>query len=150
MSKINFALRIIQKCAGPQALKSIYYAHFQSIMSYGIEFWGHAAYYLLLRVFKLQKQAIRLLAGVGPIESCRKLFPALEILPLPALYISHILIFFKNNPQYLNHAKISHNYETRHKNNNLVLSKHKTKAFENGAIYAGQTFYNKLRKKKNY
>ena len=67
----------------------------------------------IARVFKLQKQAIRKIMGVDPRESCRNLFPALNILPLPALYVSQILIFFKTHPQYLEHAKPTHNYETR-------------------------------------
>ena len=143
LSKINFALEILKKCTETVALKSVYFAHFHSVLMYGIEFWAQAADYLLYRAFKLQKQAIRTIAGVGPRESCRDLFPALNILPLPALYVSQILIFFKTHPQYLDHAKSTHNYETRHRNN-YVLTKHKTSAFEKGANYAGQVFVNKL------
>ena len=111
---------------------------------YGIEFWGIAADYLIKRVFKLQKQAIRILAGVGPIESCRNLFRPLEILTLPALYLCQILIFLiKKHPHYLEHTKPNHSYETRHKNN-YIFTKHKTHSFEKGALYASQIFYSKL------
>ena len=143
LSKINFALRILKKCTGTLALKSVYYAHFQSNIMYGIEFWGQASEYLIHRIFVLQKQAIRILSGVGPRESCRTLFPILEILPLPALYIYQIIIFFKKHPHYLEQAKATHNYGTRHRNN-YVLSKHRSSAFEKGASYAGKIFYNKL------
>ena len=143
LSKINFALRILKTCSGTVTLKSVYFAHFQSILMYGIEFFGQAPQYLLNRVFKLQKQAIRILAGVGPIDSCRGLFEKIKILPLAALYLSQIFLFFKKYPHYMDHAKPTHNYGTRHKNN-YVFSKHKTQAFEKGALYAGQIFYNKL------
>ena len=143
LSKINFALRILRTCSGTVTLKSVYYAHFQSVLMYGIEFWGQAPQYLLNRVFKLQKQAIRILAGAGPIDSCKELFGDLKILPLAALYVSQILLFFKKYPHYMDHAKPTHNYGTRHKDN-YVFSKHKTQAFEKGAMYAGQIFYNKL------
>ena len=143
LSKINFALRILKKCSGIKSLKSIYYAHFQSVLMYGIEFWGQAADYLIYRVFKLQKQAIRILSGAGARDSCKELFVTLKILPLPALYIHQILVFFKKNPHYLNHAKPTHHYETRHRNN-FACTKHKTSAFEKGAMYSGQILYNKL------
>ena len=86
LSRVTFALRILRQPAGVEALKTVYFAYFQSIMMYGIEFWGMAADYLIKRVFILQKQAIRIIAGVSSRESCRALFKDLNILSLPALY----------------------------------------------------------------
>ena len=82
-----------------------------------------------------------------PGASCRelKLFQQEGILPLPALYISQVLIFFKKNPQYLANSIFTHEYETRHKNR-LQIEKHNTKLYETGLLYAGQSFYNKLPK----
>ena len=38
LSKINFALRILRTCSGMVTLKSVYYAHFQSVLMYSIKF----------------------------------------------------------------------------------------------------------------
>ena len=102
-----------------------------------------AADYLIFLALKLEKQAIRIILGVGPRKSCRKLFTELGILSLPALYIAQVLIFFKRNPTYLDHTKPTHTYSTRNRDI-YVLIKHKTSAFEKGTVYAGQLFFNKL------
>jgi hypothetical protein len=35
-------MQTVKPFMSPQMLKAIYYAHFYSIISYGIIFWGHA------------------------------------------------------------------------------------------------------------
>ena len=47
----------------------MYYAFFHSIMSYNLIFWGNSTN--SKRVFKLQKQAIRILMGTKNRDSCR-------------------------------------------------------------------------------
>ena len=112
---------------------------------YGIEIWGQAPEYLINRVFKLQKKALRLICNVPARASCRglKLFAQEQILPLPALYISNVLLFFKKHPEYLSETKFDHGYNTRHKNN-FQIEKHNTTSYEKGLLYSGQIFNNKL------
>ena len=142
-----FALRILSKNVNEFALKSVYFAHVHSLIMYGLEFWGQAADHVTDRVFKLQKKAIRILAGVPPRTSCRDLFKKFEILPMPALYIAQVLIFFKKQPHYMaDWNKFDHNYNTRNKDK-IVLTQHKTSAYEKGLMYAGQYYYNKLPKR---
>ena len=96
LSKITFALRVIRNATGSEALKSVYFAHFQSILMYGIEYWGQASGYLTKRTFKLQKQSVRIIGCRSGREICQKLFKQLCILPLPAaLYILQIFVFLK-------------------------------------------------------
>jgi hypothetical protein len=76
-------------------LKAICFAYFHSIMKYGIIFWGNSSGGR--NVFTLQKKVIRIIAGVKPINSCRKLFKRLEILPLPCEYIFSLMNFIVNN-----------------------------------------------------
>jgi hypothetical protein len=104
-----------------------------------LEIWGRAPAYL----FRLQKRAIRLLAGVPPRESCRSLFTEHKILPLPALHIFKCLIFLKKYPQYFEHSKFNHQYNTRNKDL-FSLGKHKTVAYEKGLLYSAESFYNIL------
>ena len=145
LSKLVFAIRVLKNNVETSSLKSVYFAHFHSILIYGIEIWGQASEYLVSRVFKLQKKALRLICNVSPYASCRnlKLFKQEQILPLPALYISNVLVFFKKHPEYFSENQFVHEYNTRHKNN-LQLVKHNTTSYEKGLLYSGQIFYNKL------
>ena len=76
------------------ALKSVYYSSFHSLISYGIIFWGNSSN--SLHVFWLQKQAIRIITGSRPKDSCRGLFKKLSILPLQSRYILSLLLFIVN------------------------------------------------------
>jgi hypothetical protein len=145
LSKIVFALRVLKNVVTHDVLKTVYFAHFQSLIMYGIEIWGQCADYLFNRVFMLQKKAIRILAGVPARSSCKdlNLYETLEILPLPALYISQVLIFIKKHPSYFSNFHFTHQYETRHKNR-MMLSHHHTSAFEKGLLFAGQRLFNKI------
>ena len=96
LSRAVFALRCLKRKVDEGTLKQCYYAYFQSILAYGIEIWGHVHNYLFYRVFKLQKQALRIIAGVPARTSCRDLFKEHSILSLPSLYASQLLIFQKN------------------------------------------------------
>jgi hypothetical protein len=70
-------------------LKCVYYAHFQSIMNYGIILWGHSSG--CQRLFQLQKKVIRLLAREKKRDSCKPLFIQLKILSLSSLYVYRCL-----------------------------------------------------------
>ena len=48
-------------------------------------------------VFKLQKQAIRIIMGAENNDSCIEFFRLLKILPLSAPYIYSLLMFVVNN-----------------------------------------------------
>nr|CAI5831929.1 unnamed protein product [Callosobruchus analis] len=67
-----------------------------------------------IKVFKMQKYAIRLISKKTQRESCRPLFRELQILPLPGLYIYQSLVFVKNhlNEYITNNSR--HEYQTRH------------------------------------
>jgi hypothetical protein len=64
-----FAMRSVKTYVSQQMLKIIYYSYFNSIMSYGIMFWGHSA--SNIRVFRLQKRIIRIMMGCRSIDSYR-------------------------------------------------------------------------------
>ena len=53
-------------------LRSIYFAYFHSVVSYGIIFWGNSSH--SRKIFTLQKKIIRIMMGAHPRTSCRKLF----------------------------------------------------------------------------
>jgi hypothetical protein len=145
LAKAAYAIRVLKYSINSDALITVYYAYFHSLLSYGIEIWGNAALYLTDRVFILQKRVIRIIANLGPLDSCREAFIKFKILPFPALYIYKALLFLKKNPQYFETSVISHNYNTRHKDL-LNVDKHRTTAKEKGLHYSAIKFYNHLPK----
>jgi hypothetical protein len=73
----------------------VYYAFFHSVMAYGLIFWGNTNH--SMRIFKLQKRAVRIMVGAGNRDSCRKIFTSPKILPLPSEYIYSLVMFVINN-----------------------------------------------------
>ena len=65
------------------------------MVSYGLISWGNSTN--IKCVFKLQKNAIRIIIGAKNNDSCREFFKLLKILPLSAQYIYSVLMFVVNN-----------------------------------------------------
>jgi len=65
-------------------------------------------------------------------------------LPLPALYVSQVLIFVKKHPVYYDKFKFkfTHNNNASNKSS-MQFVHHKTAAHEKGLLVAGQPFFNK-------
>jgi hypothetical protein len=83
IKKLNeacYKLSKLKPVVSNNALKSVYFSYFHSIMSYGIMFWGNLSQ--AERVFKLQKRAVRIMIGCGHRDSCRDNFKDMFILPL--------------------------------------------------------------------
>jgi hypothetical protein len=56
----------------PKLSGACYFAHFHSIMKYGVNFWGNSS--KSTRILTLQKKIIRIMAGAKPRNSCGSLF----------------------------------------------------------------------------
>jgi hypothetical protein len=89
------ATRNLSYFSSKQILRMIYFSYFHSILKWGIIFWGNSTN--SVRVFKLQKKVIRIMSGMGPMDSCRDLFRKLQILPLWCEYSLSLMLFFINN-----------------------------------------------------
>jgi hypothetical protein len=74
-----------------KTLRSVYFAYFHSVMTYGIMFWGNSS--SAERIFKLQKRAVRIMKGCGLRESCREHFKDMNIFPLRSQYIYSLMMF---------------------------------------------------------
>ena len=90
-----FAIRSVKHYVSQQSLKTIYYAYFHTIMSYGVIYWGQLP--SSSKVFLLQKRMIRTMMSCGGRDSCRGLFSELGILTLPSQYIFCLLLFVVKN-----------------------------------------------------
>jgi hypothetical protein len=136
LSSACFAMRTVMPYMFPQILKAIYYAHFHSIISYSIIFWGHTTH--SMRVFRLQKRIVRIMTGSRAKDSCRKLFTKLEILPLPSLYIFSLLRFVSKNKKSFTINKEVHNYDNRQCTNLHYPSVNLEKVSDWGVLYGSK------------
>lgn len=89
LSSIVFALGILVQIYCLEVLTSVYFACFQSIMKNGICFWGR--FIDMIRVFIIQKRAIRATIGISFRESCGSVFERMGILAYPSLYTYNVL-----------------------------------------------------------
>jgi hypothetical protein len=78
-------MRTITSLMKTETLKLILFAYFHSIMSYGIICWGNSTD--SKKVFYIQKNIIRIMAGTKRRASCRELFKKFNILPLASEFL---------------------------------------------------------------
>lgn len=117
LSSSLYAMRKIRFTAGQQAALTVYHALFHSRMSYGIKSWGNAADTHLNTVFLKQKKAVRIIANISAMETCRPYFVQFYIVTLYGQIIFENLCHIKShNGDYQTHSDI-HNHNTRFKNN---------------------------------
>ena len=90
LSTAIFMLRRLKQTLDTEALLGAYYAFFNSQLSYGVALWGNSSD--ALRVFVLQKKAVRIICGAGYRDHCRPLFQNLKILTLPSMLIYYSLL----------------------------------------------------------
>lgn len=111
LSSTLFLLRRLKNCVNSSTLKIVYFALFQSHINYGITLWGNTS--AATMIFRQQKKALRILANVSYLESCRRLFIKYHIMTLPSLYIFYTLIeIYKKYPVLTTQSDI-HPYDTR-------------------------------------
>ena len=91
LSKACYVHRCIRLFMSQDALTSVYYSYFHSLVSYRIIFGGNCL--CSSHIFQLQKKAVRIIMGSRPRDSSRELFKHLRILPLQFQYILSFLIF---------------------------------------------------------
>ena len=135
-------MRILSKTCSVEVLKMTYFGLIYPHLSYGIRLWGSCSQQQFLRVFRLQKKAIRILSKLNYRESCRDAFRKLGLLTLPCLYILEVVLFCKSKCTLVQGVDI-HNYETRGRNN-YRLQQHRTRAFANLPKQVGVRLINQL------
>jgi len=124
-----------------QALKTVYFSYFHSIMLYGIIFWGNSC--VSKDIFKIQKRIIRILTNTPNQDSCRPLFKQLQILTLPSQYLYSLLVFVIKNRDLFSLNSDIYNLNTRSKNN-LHLASTNLTMIQKGVLHSGSRFFNYL------
>jgi hypothetical protein len=141
LSKDYYALRSIRLHMTQDALKTVYYSYFHSLISYGIIFLGNSSY--SPHIFRLRKKAVRIITWLKPRDSCRELFKRLKILPLQSQYILSLLIFVVDNKNLFYVNSEIHRINTR-QNFNLHQPQASLTLYQKGAYYSGITVFNNL------
>lgn len=141
LNKTVYLLRSLRDTVSVDTLKLIYHALFESVLSYGLIFWGSSSESLV--IFKIQKQIVRIIALKKRYEHCKPLFKQLKILPLPCLYILEVACFTVLHLESLDRNADHHTHDTRNKTH-LQIIPHNTKLYANGAKYMGIKIYNHL------
>ena len=149
LSSICYLLRMLRNKVSHEVLRDVYTAKFESLMSYGLMFWGSSSHWS--KVFKVQKKAIRILHGKernseGHLISCKKLFNQYKILTLPSLYIYEAIKFTLANQKSITYNSDIHNYDTRTKSN-IALPTHNSTFYQKNVFYMGSKFFNAIHKK---
>lgn len=112
LSSCSYLLRNIRYTVSLDVLRLVYFGLFQSIISYGLIFWGGA--YDSGQVFIAQKRAVRYMCGLAPGTTCRPHFKQLKILTFPCLYIFSLVIHVKKSGYDMKRRDI-HSHDTRKK-----------------------------------
>lgn len=137
LSSVIFLLRNLKQLLTPQLLRTSYFSLFHSNISYALVLWGNSCH--AIRIFRQQKQAVRILANVGTREHCRPLFIKLGIMSLPCFFIYVTLCeIHKNIDSFLVNGDF-HNYATRHNN---VLRKPRFRLAKSEKNSLNLDFYN--------
>ena len=134
-------MRSIKPVVPINTLKTVYYSYFNVILTYGLPFWGNSPH--SIKIFRMQKTIIRIIAGYKKRVSCRSLFKRLEILPLTSQYILLLMLFVVKNKHYFILNSENHTKSTRqlinfyHPLTNLTV-------YQKGVHYMGIKIFNNL------
>jgi len=140
LSTACYVIRSVKLCANTNIIM-IYHSLFHAVMTYGIIFWGNSSH--SIKVFRMQKKAIRIIMRHGNRESSRNLFKELNILPSMSQNIFSLLTFVSNNrEQYFANSEI-HNINTRH-TSNLHLPRAHLNIYQKGVSYSGIKIFSSL------
>jgi hypothetical protein len=120
----------------------LYYGLIYPFLSYGITIWGQSAKALTRRIFILQTRAVRYIAGLKHLESCKDSFRHLKILTVYSLYIQGTILYVKEKCNCTVNKQI-HTHNTRN-NKDYHIYGHNLDIYNSKPLVAGCIYYNKL------
>jgi len=141
LSSACYVMRIIRPIMPTNNLTTVYYSHFNAIITYGLPFWGNSPQ--STKIFKMQKRIVRITMGYRSRVSCRSLFKRLGILPLTSQYILLLMLFVVKNKHFFILNSENHTKVTRQLNNLYNPSANLT-VYQKGAHYMGIRIFNNL------
>jgi hypothetical protein len=97
---------------------------------------------LTSRILRVQKQVIRLMAGVNPVTSCRQILKGLRILTIASLYILEVICHLRRYHQFVELNSNIHTYNTQRKVD-IHIQSYKTDLYKRSVVNMGSKLYNK-------
>lgn len=145
MDSLCSVIRRLRDCVSVDCLRVFYCAGVQSIVTYGIVFWGSSKD--ANRVLVAQKRILRCLLGLGFRTSCRPYFKELKLLTVPSLYFLSLVMFVRRNPMLfqrnLNCYTSDMTTVTRGRHD-ISIPLHTSTFFESGPYYRAAKAYSLL------
>lgn len=141
LSSACYAIKKIRELCGFDAAKAVYFAYFDSLMSYGLILWGTAAE--VNRIFTLQKRAVRCVLNMKNTDTCRETFNKVGILTLTSAYVYQNLIYTKKYMQENHFHSDTHTHNTRNKHN-IEMVGHRLAKTSKSFVCNSARFFNKL------
>lgn len=130
----------MSKYLSDASLRALYHANFESLMRYGLIFWGSSPG--TGNIFVIQKRILRTMFRMTFRQSCRGTFRKNKILTIYALYLYECLLFlFKNRNKFTVH-NTNFAYDTRTMDINYPV--HRLTLSEKNPSYMCIRVYNKL------
>lgn len=139
LSRIIFLLRRLRDQIPESYLRTAYFGYFQSVLRYGLIFWGGSG--RIKDILKFQKKALRTMSRSDPKEHCKPLFVDWEVQTVINLYIFDLMTYILKNKVNLNFN--NHTYNTRNKKNAL-LEPHRLSKTSNSHLILSIKVYNVL------
>lgn len=139
LNTVIYTLNALKQHVDVPVLRTIYFANFQSICSYGIIFWGSSSW--AEDIFVTQKWALRVIFGLGYRKSCRGLFRQNNILTVYGLYAYRILLFLHSHSHYY---KAYQNINSTRGTMPYLYPIHNTTLREKNPLYTAMKFFNML------
>lgn len=141
LSSNTFLLRGLAECVTSETLRHAYFSLCHSHLRYAILVWGHSTG--AMKIFSLQRRAVRIIFGLSYRADCRSAFISLKILTLPSIFILENLLYVKSNfTKYYTHGQV-HNHNTRNRMN-LVPEYRRLDRCKDGPGCLAVHFHNKI------
>lgn len=134
-----FAVRITTSELGYSLARVVYFSLVDSVLRYGVAFWGFCPGYAFHSVFVLQKRAIRYLHNKKRREHCRPLFLSSRILTLTCLFILETVCLVHKK-----YGGVVYGVRATRQSGRLPLPIPKSSLTKNSLIYESLKMYNHL------
>lgn len=145
LSRFIYALNELKRTTDTNTAKIAYNAYAHSWLRYGIALWGNSTDATTL--LTLQKKCIRILANIGPMESCKPFFKQYKILTVPSLYILETCKIVRQNIELFKNVDDSYTGSIGlRKRNKLILPKSNLSMHQTGPYSMAIRLYNALPK----
>ena len=140
-------IRRTREVISPESMRIYYMGIVQSILNYGLMFWGGSN--KADTIFITQKRILRTILGLKPRTSCKPYFLSFNILTLPSLYFLQLALFVKKNPLLFETNKDRYAADmsivTRGQAD-LRTPDHSSSFYERGPLYRGIKIFHRIPK----